>query len=127
MDTQLSKSTSGYLVGDRCTIADLACWGWVASSSRSFPSPSSRLGCGLADRFAFHSCEDWAGVSLDEFPHLNAWVDRILARPACEKGRHVPKRHTALDNRHKTEEEMDKAAAEARAWVQKGMAEDAKK
>ncbi|GAB1314852.1 Glutathione S-transferase 2 [Madurella fahalii] len=102
METQLSKSTSGYLVGEKCTIADLACWGWVAASN-------------------------WAGVSLDDFPHLNAWIDRILARPASEKGRHVPKRHTSLDHRHKTEEEMDKAAEQTRAWVQQGMAEEAKK
>jgi glutathione S-transferase len=33
VDTQLEKSKSGYLVGDRCTIADISCWGWVASHS----------------------------------------------------------------------------------------------
>jgi glutathione S-transferase len=71
--------------------------------------------------------KDWAGIPLHEFPHLNAWVDRIVARPACEKGRHVPKPHTALENRNKTQEELDKAAAETRAWVQQSMAEDAKK
>lgn len=38
METQLSKSKSGYLVGEKCTIADLACWGWVAASSE-FPLP----------------------------------------------------------------------------------------
>lgn len=32
METQLEQSTSGYLVGDRCTVADIACWGWVASA-----------------------------------------------------------------------------------------------
>lgn len=32
MDTHLSKSKSGYLVGDKCTIADIACWGWVAAA-----------------------------------------------------------------------------------------------
>ncbi len=31
MDTHLQKSTSGFLVGDKCTIADMACWGWVAA------------------------------------------------------------------------------------------------
>jgi glutathione S-transferase len=31
MDEHLSKSKPGYLVGDKCTIADLACWGWVAA------------------------------------------------------------------------------------------------
>jgi glutathione S-transferase len=38
METQLAKSTSGYLVGDKCTIADIACWGWVAASGKSFVS-----------------------------------------------------------------------------------------
>ncbi|KAG7289434.1 hypothetical protein NEMBOFW57_005805 [Staphylotrichum longicolle] len=99
LDTQLSKSTSGYIVGDKCTIADISCWGWVAA------------GC----------------ISLDEFPHLSAWIDKIVARPGSEKGRHVPKPHTALENRHKTEAELDKAAAATRAWVQEGMKGDAKK
>ena len=39
----------------------------------------------------------------------------------------VPSPHTALENRHKTEEELDKAAVNTRAWVQQGMQEDAKK
>ena len=34
MDTQLAK-TKAYLVpGDKITIADIACWGWVASHSK---------------------------------------------------------------------------------------------
>jgi glutathione S-transferase len=37
MDTHLGKSSHGFLVGDRLTIADIACWGWVSSHSRSFP------------------------------------------------------------------------------------------
>ncbi|KAK4044874.1 disulfide-bond oxidoreductase YfcG [Parachaetomium inaequale] len=102
MDTQLSKSTSGYLVGDRLTIADIACWGWVAAGS-------------------------WAGIRMDGLDHLNAWLDKVLTHPGCEKGRHVPSRHTMLDNRNKTEEELDKAAQKTRAWVQQGMKEDAKK
>lgn len=51
----------------------------------------------------------------------------MLARPGIEKGRHVPKPHTALENRHKTQEELDQQAAGTRTWVQQGMAEDAKK
>jgi glutathione S-transferase len=64
---------------------------------------------------------------MDDFPHLNAWIDKIVARPGSEKGRHVPSPHTALENRHKTEEDRDKAAANTRAWVQQSMQEDAKK
>ena len=37
LDTQLSKSTSGYLVGDKCTIADISCWGWVAAGCEFVP------------------------------------------------------------------------------------------
>jgi glutathione S-transferase len=29
LNTHLEKSTSGYLVGDKCTIADIAHWGYV--------------------------------------------------------------------------------------------------
>lgn len=34
METQLNETKSGFLVGDRCTIADISCWGWVAASSK---------------------------------------------------------------------------------------------
>lgn len=33
MDEHLGKSSHGFLVGDRVTIADISCWGWVASHS----------------------------------------------------------------------------------------------
>lgn len=64
---------------------------------------------------------------MDDFPHLNAWVDRVVARPGAEKGRHVPKPHTALEQRTKTQEELDAAATQTRAWVQQGMKEEAAK
>ncbi|KAI9796961.1 MAG: hypothetical protein M1833_005907 [Piccolia ochrophora] len=101
LDTHLKSSSSGYLVGDRCTIADIAHWGWI-------------VGAG------------WAGVDIEEFPHLKAWEDRMLARPAVEKGRHVPDKHT-MKEKQKDPQLMEKAAAEARAWIQSSMAEDAKK
>ncbi|KAK3939573.1 glutathione S-transferase [Diplogelasinospora grovesii] len=102
MDTHLQKAGSEYLVGNKCTIADLSCWGWVAS-------------------------HHWAGVSIDDFPHLNAWLERMLKRPGVEKGRHVPVKHTAFEQRKLSQEELDKAAEYHRNWVQQGMKEDAKK
>lgn len=39
METQLNETKSGFLVGDRCTIADISCWGWVAASSKWPLSP----------------------------------------------------------------------------------------
>ena len=53
-------------------------------------------------------------------------MNKLLARPGFEKGRHVPSPHTALDYKHLSKEELDKAAATGRAWVQKGMADDRK-
>lgn len=41
MDGQLKKNGTGYLVGDRPTIADFSCWGWVAAHGKLFFSPSS--------------------------------------------------------------------------------------
>lgn len=66
-------------------------------------------------------------MSLDEFPHLNEWLERLLARPGIEKGRHVPKRHTALDQRNMSQEELDERAKESAKWVQAGMKQDAQK
>lgn len=102
LEKQLAKSTSGFLVGDRLTIADVAPWGWVSSHT-------------------------WAGVSLDEFPALHKWLYALLERPGFEKGRHVPTRHVAFDLAKLSAEEMDKKAEETRKWVQSGMQADAKK
>ncbi|KAL1882690.1 hypothetical protein VTK73DRAFT_1602 [Phialemonium thermophilum] len=101
METQLAK-TNAFLVGDKLTIADLSCWGWVAASH-------------------------WAGVNIDDFPNLKSWVDRVIERPGSEKGRHVPTRHTALEQRNKSQEELEEQAAQGRQWILQGMAQDAKK
>ncbi|NOZ67383.1 MAG: glutathione S-transferase [Alphaproteobacteria bacterium] len=47
------------------SIADIANWTWV----RSY---------------------DWAGITIDDLPNLQAWLDRIAARPAAGKGVNVP-------------------------------------
>lgn len=54
-----------YLVGHKYTIADICTQPWVRA-------------------------HDWAGVSLDEYPHLSAWVDRIEARPGFQAGLKIP-------------------------------------
>jgi len=43
------------------SIADMACWGWIAAIAR------------------------WDDT-LEEFPNVKAWMQRIRARPATEKG-----------------------------------------
>jgi len=101
LNTHLEKSKSGYLVGDKCTIADIAHWGWVAA--------------------AF-----WAGVDIDEFPALKAWEERMFARPGVEKGRNVPDPHR-MKELAKDQDQIKKHADEAKKWIQQGMAADAKK
>ena len=68
LDKHLKDAGSSYLVGEQCTIADIAHWGWITLSR-------------------------WCGVELSEFPTLQAWEERMLARPALEKGRQVPDKH----------------------------------
>lgn len=100
LDKHLAKSKSGYLVGDHVTIADISHWGWVAAAG-------------------------WAGIDIEEFPHVKAWEERMAARPALDKGRHVPDPHT-IKELLKDKEAVEKSAAQTREWVQKGMKEDAK-
>ncbi|RDW83292.1 putative disulfide bond reductase yfcG [Coleophoma crateriformis] len=101
LDKHLESSTSGYLVGDKCTIADIAHWGWVTA--------------------AF-----WAGVDIDEFPALKAWDDRMLARPGVEKGRHVPDPHR-MKELQKDPDAIKRTAEQSKKWIQESMKEDAKK
>ena len=101
LEKQLASSKSGYLVGDKCTIADIAYWGWVAGAG-------------------------WAGVEIDEFPNLKAWEERILARKSVEKGRHVPTPHT-MKEMIKDKEAGERKAKETADWIQREQAKDAQK
>lgn len=64
LEKHLKDTGSEYLVGNKCSIADLAHWGWVAVAK-------------------------WADVEIEEFPLLMKWEERIAARPAVEKGKDV--------------------------------------
>ncbi|KAI0021970.1 glutathione S-transferase GstA [Xylariomycetidae sp. FL0641] len=101
LEDHLKKTGSQYLVGDKCTIADIACWGWVSYAKAS-------------------------GLDMNEFPTLQAWVERMLKRPGVEKGRHVPEPHKYEEIQKMTEEEFEKRAAENRGWIMKGMKDEAK-
>ena len=101
LDTHLADGDKEYLVGNKCTIADIAHWGWI-------------------------TCAGWAYVDIDEFPALKAWEDRMLARPGVEKGRHVPEPHRVKEI-IKNEQEAKEMAERGRELILKGMADDAKK
>ena len=53
----------------------------------------------------------WAGLSLDSFPNLKAWLERISARPAVVLGNSVPK------SNYVKPEDAERAAKEASDWV----------
>jgi glutathione S-transferase len=57
---------------------------------------------------------------------LKKWEEQMAARPALEKGRHVPSPHTIKETL-KDPEKMKAIAESSKAWIQSGMAADAKK
>ncbi len=77
--TVLDRRLAGrdYLV-DEYSIADIANWCWVRA-------------------------HEWAGVAIDDLPNLTAWLERIGARPAVQRGIQIPPRDLS-------EEEAVKAA-----------------
>jgi len=80
-----------YLAGDY-SIADIANWAWVRTHK-------------------------WSGVSVDELPHLQRWIEAIRARPAVQRGILLPP--SAREGRD--DEEKDRQfAAEARKMLETG-------
>lgn len=53
-----------YIVGDY-SIADIACWPWA-------------------------SRHEWQQIDLRDYPQVRKWYQRIAARPAVQRGYHVP-------------------------------------
>jgi glutathione S-transferase/GST-like protein len=74
-----------YLAGDY-SIADIANWAWV----RAHP---------------------WAGVSIDNLPHLNRWLQQIAARPAVQQGLLQPESSIRLEADDQPAKEKFVAAA----------------
>ncbi len=72
-----------YLAGDY-SIADIANWCWGRTHK-------------------------WSGVEVDGLGNLQAWMDRLAARPACQKGTKIPFREKKPEG---SQEEIDKKFAE---------------
>ncbi|EQA45005.1 glutathione S-transferase [Leptospira broomii serovar Hurstbridge str. 5399] len=56
---------SEFLAGKEISIADIATWPWVAGHT-------------------------WAEVSIDEFPKIKDWLEKLGARPGFVKGKDIP-------------------------------------
>ena len=61
-----------WIVGDDYSIADIATLGWVRNL------------------IGFYEAREIVG--FDDFPHVAAWLERGLARPAVQKGLTIPAR-----------------------------------
>ena len=102
LDTHLSKSSSGFLVGDHISIADITTIGWVMYAG-------------------------WAGVDIDEFPNLKKWEEMISERAAVKKGCDVPKPMKIKERMNQDPKKLEEMAANARKWIVQGMEDDKKK
>ena len=65
LDAQLRSSGGPFLLGSRCTLADVACFAYCAS--------------------AF-----WANADISGMPQLRAWIDMLHARPSFRTGLTIP-------------------------------------
>ena len=100
LDSHLKETGSPYLVGSKCTIADIAHWGWIAGAG-------------------------YAGIKMAEFPTLKEWEQRMLKREPLEKGRNVPEKHVLRNDL--TDEDMDREAVKGQKWILEQQQKDAKK
>ncbi len=78
-------------IADEFSIADIANWSWVRTHK-------------------------WSGVSVEGLEHLQGWLDRMAARPACQRGLDVPVR---LPDLTETEGAADEFIKGARGMIQK--------
>jgi len=94
-----NPSTGGWLVGRKYSYADLISWAWIRAGS-------------------------WAGVDLAPFPELSAWVDRIEARAAVQKGMLVPDGTDKISELRRNPALAEEEARKATAWIMKGVEKD---
>ena len=69
---RLLSVLNGQLAGrdylcDDYSIADIATWPWAVT-------------------------HNWSGIDVDGLDHLQAWLERMAARPAVARGRNIPER-----------------------------------
>ncbi|KAM0511794.1 hypothetical protein ACHAPE_009470 [Trichoderma viride] len=101
VDNRLAQSGYDYLVGDKCTIADIALWCWVNSAK-------------------------FSEIDLTEFPTLEIWYKRMASRPAVQKGYSVPS-GVDLNNVIDEPEKFKQYVAKNKVWIAKGLEQDAQK
>ena len=70
LDRHLEGRT--YMVGEEYTVADIICFPWFNQLRTGYKHSSGIDAAGF--------------LSIDKYANANAWADRILARPAVQRG-----------------------------------------
>ena len=102
LDRRLAETE--YLAGDEYTIADIAAWPWFGA---------------LARGLAYNDAREF--LSLQDYKHVQRWVELIGQRPAVKRGRMVNcawgdpanqlwERHDASDFETKTQDKIEAKA-----------------
>ena len=65
LNDQLASSGGPFVLGQRCTLVDVACFPYCASAY-------------------------WANVDISEMSHLLAWIEMLHERPSFSTGLTVP-------------------------------------
>ncbi|AQS85893.1 MAG: glutathione-dependent disulfide-bond oxidoreductase [Acetobacter aceti] len=98
LDRQLARSP--FIAGDDYTIADMAIFPWYG---------------GLVEGWMYNDAATF--LNVQDYPHVRAWADRLLERPAVRRGRMVNRvmgepssqlheRHDASDFETKTQDRL---------------------
>ena len=83
LNDQLAASGGPFVLGERCTLVDVA-------------------------SFAYGASAYWANVDVSEMAHLRAWLDRLHARPSFATGLGVPfARPAFFGPPHATDDEIE--------------------
>jgi glutathione S-transferase len=99
--SQQKKGQGLWVVGNKYTIADLACFSWV-------------------------NWAEWAGVPLEKFSNVQKWLDVISERPAVKTGVDIPEKFE-MKEAMKTKEGEEKYTKYHSNWVMQGHDEEKKK
>ncbi|KAM3078347.1 Glutathione S-transferase 2 [Clarireedia jacksonii] len=97
-EKSVNQTPGPWIVGNKCTIADLACFSWV-------------------------NWAEWAGVDISEFTELKDWLERINNRPAVAKGLNVPEPFK-MKEMMKSKEGEEEYSKHHSNWVMKGQESD---
>jgi len=83
LDAQLAESGGPFILGEQCTLVDVACFAYCASAY-------------------------WANADTSDMPHLRAWIAMLHERPSFKRGITIPfARPAFFGPPYATQEEID--------------------